>query len=166
MADNSTNLHRNSSGQGNNIPNTSPTHIPEVHRSSQPDHGKTCEISYEHIRAIHPTTCCFEKAIGLILGVQNLCYFLKKNATIPTGIVVSIVEDLVLTTLEELSETTENAEKPEQPPSFNDGDRDDVLLSNDTFHGLSDDEEEEEDPLEFDKEEEHKEKYTVDQDLD
>ena len=58
---------------------------------------------------------------------------------------VSTVEDLVLATLEELSNFEENVGKPEQPPSFNDGDDDNVVLSDDTFCGLGG-EEEEEDP--------------------
>lgn len=88
---------------------------------------------------------------------------------------VLTVKDLVLTTLEELAETTKSAKKSEQPPSFNEGDADNVVLSNNTLCKLGG-EEEEEDPLDSreeeedssysNKEEKHRDEYMADQDLD
>ena len=134
MADNLTHPHHASFGQCNNIPNTSSIHILEVGGSSQLGLEQNCEISYEHILAIPPITCKFTKDIRLILGVHNLPYFPKKNVTTPTRIVVSTVEDLFLTTLEELVETAGSAEKLEKSTYFNEGDVVNIVLLDDIVH--------------------------------
>lgn len=137
MADNSTHPHHTSSRQGNNIPNTYPTYILEVGGSSQLDAEQTCKVSYENSGAIRPVTYLFAKDIRLIPGEHNLPYFLKKKETTPTRIVVSTVEYLVFSTPEELAEFIDNIERPEQPPSYNEGDEGKIVLLDDTFHRFS-----------------------------
>lgn len=78
----------------------------------------------------------------MTLRVNNIPYFRKNNPTAPTGIVLSIVEDLVLATLEELTNYEENKKKLEKSPSLNNGDGDNVVLSDDTFCRLGGEEEE------------------------
>lgn len=113
MADKLTHPNPTSFDQGNNIPCTSPTHIPKFGDSSQPSLGQPYKISCDQIWAIFPIPCKFVRAIGLIPKLHNLLHFPKKNLTTPIGIVVSTVEDLVLATLEELEKTVEITEKPE-----------------------------------------------------
>lgn len=144
MADNLPHPNPTSFDQGNNIPNTSPAYMPKVGESSQLKLAQNCEIYYDQILVIFPITCKFEKSIGLITGVHNIPYFLKKNPTTPNGIMVYTIEYLVLGTLEELAEFVENKEKLEQSPSYNGGDRDNVVISKDIFCRLGGDEEEEE----------------------
>lgn len=112
MNDNPTNPNLTSFGQGSNIPNNSPVHIPEVGNSSQLGTAQPCELTYDQLRAICPITQNFARAIGLILEIETLSYFPKRNQTTPMGIMVSIVEELVLATLEELADFEENTEKP------------------------------------------------------
>jgi len=112
MVDNSTHPHHTSSEHGNNIPNTSLTHIPKIDGSSQLSPKLTCEVTYENIQAIRPITHWFSKAIGLIPGAQNLPHFMNRQETTPTDIVVSTMEYLAFSTLEELEESADDMEHP------------------------------------------------------
>ena len=99
-----------SSGQGSNTNSLSSTRNSEVGYSSPPRPKQ--EISYHHIRSVRPITRQFAKAVGLIPGVHNLPSSQRKQKTIPTRVVVSSVEEVILATLEELAEVVENEEEP------------------------------------------------------
>lgn len=88
---------------------------------------------------------------------------MKKKETIRTGIVVSTVEYLAFTTLQELVESVDNTKIPKKPPSYNEGDEDNVVLSDDTFHEFG---AHEEDSSYAEVEKEQKDENMVGQDLD
>lgn len=151
MVDNATGPIIPSFGQVNSDHSTSPTHDFEFGDSSQP--RPECEIPYDQLRVILPITRQFTKVVGLILGATSIPYSLKKNKTTSMRIVVSTLEDMVLETLEEFTDSMENQEGP---PLFYDGDRDNIPLSCTTFNRIGGGEEEDEEPSDFDKEEEEK----------
>jgi len=99
-----------SSGQGSNFHSPSPTHDSVVGYSSPPRIKH--EISYQHLRPICPITHQFAKAVKLILGIQHLPYASRKPKITLTWVVVSSVEEVVLSTLEGLLEVVEDKEEP------------------------------------------------------
>ena len=70
------------------------------------------EISYQHLRCVHPVAHQFAKAVALIPGVQHLPHTSRKPKATPIGVVVSSVEEAVLATLEGLEEAIEDREEP------------------------------------------------------
>ena len=98
------------SSQGSNSHSLSTTHDSAVGYSSPPrtEH----EISYQQLRSIRPITHQFKKVVRLIPGIQHLPYALRKAKTTPTGVVVSLVEEVVLATLKVLAEVVENGKEP------------------------------------------------------
>lgn len=63
MANNSTHPNHMSFGQGRNISRTTPSHIPKVEGSYQPNPLLTYEVTYEKFQAIQPITRKFSKVI-------------------------------------------------------------------------------------------------------
>jgi len=70
------------------------------------------EIPYHHLRSIFPITCQFLRLFRLISGIQHLPCASRKLKTTPTRVVVSLVEEAVLATLEGLAEAIEDEEDP------------------------------------------------------
>jgi len=99
-----------SSSQGNNSHSLSPTCNSKVGYSSPP--RREHEIVYHHLRPIYPITHQITKAIKLIPRIQDLPYASRNPKTTPIGVVVSLMEEAVLATLEGLSEAIENREEP------------------------------------------------------
>lgn len=149
MADRPTDPIIPSFGQGKNVHSTFPTRAFEVGDSSQLRPKR--EISYTQIQVIHPITRQFTKVGRLIDRVISLPYSPKKNKTTSTWIVVSSVEYMVLSTLEELANSME---KEEEPPLFNGGNRGNILLSGANFSRTGREEEGEDELSDSNKEEE------------
>jgi len=70
------------------------------------------EIPYHHLCSIRPITHQFAKVVRLILGIQHLPYASRKPKSTPTRVIVSSMEEVVLTTLEGLEESIEDREEP------------------------------------------------------
>jgi len=110
-------------GQGNNLNSLSPTHNSVVGYFSHP--STEHKIAYLHLRSIRPITCQFVKAVKLIPGIQNLPYTSRKPKATPTGVVVSLVVEVIIATLEGLAEAIEDKE---EPPLFRQGERDTLVI--------------------------------------
>ena len=94
---------------------------------------------YTQIQTIHPITRQFAKVVGLIPGVISLPYSPKKNKTTSIWIVVSSVEYMVLSSLEE---STNFVEKEEDPPLYHSGENGKNLSFGTNFNGTGGEEEE------------------------
>ena len=116
------------SSQGSNSHSLSPTHDSTFGYSSLPkiEH----EILYHQLHSIRPITRQLVKEFGLILGIQHLPYTSRKPKFTPTGVVVSSVEEAILTTIEALTEAIKYGE---EPPVLRQGKQDILVILRSDF---------------------------------
>lgn len=110
-------------GQGSNSHSLSPTRNFEIGYSSPP--RREHEIFYQHLYFVYHITRQFAKEFRLIPGIQDLPYASKKPNTTPIVVVVSSVVEAVLATLEVLAKAIENRE---EPPVFQQGEQDTLVI--------------------------------------
>lgn len=110
MVDHPLTLIHQPSSQGSNSHSLSPTRDSAVGYSSPPNIEH--EIPYQHLLSVCPITHQFAKAVGLIPGIQHLPYASRKPKATPTEVVVSSMEEVVLSTVEGLAEAIEDGGEP------------------------------------------------------
>lgn len=95
------------------------TPILEVGGSSQPILKFSYKVTYEKLQELWPITRLFAKAIGLLPVSHNLLHHSKKKETTHISVLVTSLEDLVFSTLEELVKSSENIVQKEPLPPIN-----------------------------------------------
>lgn len=107
MVDNSPHFNKQTYVQGSNIPISTPIHTPEREENSHPSLGQVFEVTYYHIQRTQPITLQFVRPLNLLLVVVIPPHKLVRKETTPSGLLVSSVDYLVITTLEDLVDPTE-----------------------------------------------------------
>lgn len=108
MVENSSHPNKQASAQGSNVPISTLTHTLEKEEIVQYSPRKTFEVTYDQLRTIQPITHHFSRALGLLHVANILPHKPVEKETTPSDVLISSMEDLVITTLEELVEPTKN----------------------------------------------------------
>lgn len=137
MADSSPNPNNSSFVQSSNAPSSIPTHTLEVGGSSHPGpkQEQDFEVTYNQLQKLQPTTHQFSRALGLLLISSSLPRNPRKKETTCIGVLVSSMEDLVISTLEELADSLEEIVQQGELPPIEEG-----LEGNEGYFPFSDEE--------------------------
>ena len=95
--------------QGSESHSLSPTNDSSIGYFSPPKTEH--KIPYHHLHSVYPITRQFLKAVRLIPGIHHVPYASRKPKATPTGVVVSLVEEVVLATLEGMAKAIEDEEE-------------------------------------------------------
>lgn len=109
MVDSSPHPNKETFVLGNNGPISTPTHIPKIGESSHLILEQDFEVTYDQLQTTWPITHQFARALGFLPVIVILLHKSMKKETTRHNILISLVEDLVIKTLEELVDPTKRA---------------------------------------------------------